>query len=381
MPLKIIHGKLLSKNMKHSTTKETQIICSLCSLGLGFKSTYPEELFRDLTENDWANIYKSCTAQGVVSVAYDGIQLLSIKHQPDLETNTQWAFNVVYGEKIFQKQKQCAEHFIELMNQHNINAVILKGLTSSGYYPKPNHRQFGDLDVYLMGDYKKANAIIKDMGIPVKYDFFVHSEFLFEKINIENHHVFINNRVNKYAKHAEAFIESRLEKVLPNSMIKSAFELDPTANAAFLLRHASWHYARECIRLRDIIDWTMFLHAREDSIDKSELEGMLKETGLERFFGVLTTLSFELFGFKSKFYPQEDYTSLSERVLDDIITFFNPHHREHNGVLKTFLWKIENRFSRKWCYDEVVPDSFWGNIFYSAMVYLREPSQIFKSKV
>lgn len=339
------------------------------------------DLFDGITQAEWEAIYNLALEQGVFAIAFDGARMLPAQMQPDLDSRIQWGYNVGHIEKVFRHQVEVTEKVVSVFADKGIRTMIMKGISVAQYYPQPAHRQFGDIDIYLMGDYEKGNAIVAAKGTPVKYDYFVHSEFVVGSVNIENHKTFINARVNKSAEYVERELEQLATDLRPHPIVKGAYAPSPEFNALFLTRHATWHYARECVRLRDVCDWAMFLHHEADNMDTATVMHCLRESGLERYVAIITEICRTCLGLDKSLPFSAEYHDLAERVKEDILTFENPDKFRHLGIVRVFMCKIRNRFGRKWCYDLVVPDSFWGNIGYSIRNYLSKPWVIFKAHV
>ncbi len=364
-----------------------QRLFALLRLALWGKETGMEEnaetpLFADITEQEWERLYKLSVEQGVLAVAFDGIQCLPDNMQPGLDNRVQWGFNVGNIEKIYNRQLGAARKSVSFFAGNGIRTMIMKGLSVARYYPVPSHRQFGDIDIYLFGDYERGNELIEARGGIIRKNFFVHSEFRIDGINIENHEFFVNARVNKTG----AYVQRELEKIVgknPRPLITVDGAYSPSAefDALFLTRHATWHYARECITLRDLCDWTMFLNSTADTIDTDYVMRVLSESGLDRYASIVTDICRKYLGLTKVLPFKEHYPELVERVKEDILTFENHDKHRRIGFIRAFYRKIANRISRKWCYDLVVPDSFYGNIFYSMRGYLSKPLSIFKARL
>lgn len=339
-------------------------------------------LFANMSDKEWLDVYNLALDHGVLAFAYDGVGSLDAELGPELELKIQWAYNVAHIEKIFKRQHHTAHQLVNTFCGYGITTVILKGLSNAAMYHNPAHRQAGDIDIYLMGDYAKGNDIIKSQGINIKYDFFVHSEFRLNGINIENHLFFVNPNINKTGRYIQETLRSiTKDDLLPHPIIKGAYTLPLESAALFFIRHSSWHYAREGIKLRDICDWAMFLDVNGKNIDCKKLNKMLSESGLLRYAAILTHIAVQYLGISSYLEFEENIDQIAAKVKNDILTFDNSGKRSKKNFIQVFITKISNRISRKWCYDEVVPDSYWGNIWYSIMGYIKSPLAIFKAKL
>ena len=337
-------------------------------------------LFSDMNTEEWQQIYRLATDQGVLAFTYDGVKLLPESLQPSLDIRIQWAYNVDHIEKLYAHQKAVAEKVVGFFAKNSIKTLILKGLSNSHLYLKPSHRQSGDIDIYLMGDFERGNELIRQKGVKVKLEYFVHSEFYVKGVNIENHLHFVNPNVNRTGRYVNDKLTALADSSLPHPIVEGALIPSATFSALFLLRHSSWHYARESVKLRDICDWAMFLKNGCTDIDIDLTLQMLRECGLYRYAAILTTIAERYLGISSPIAFDGDYAAISERVKDDILTF-DAKKRERRGIVATFIGKITNRISRRWCYKYVVPDGYMDNILYSIKGYLRNPLAIFKAKL
>lgn len=342
---------------------------------------YPRTHFDHMSDSKWQDIYNAALEQGVLAFAYDGIRKLDEDHQPNLEIKIQWAYNVSYIEKLSKKQLSTAQKVVDTFTKQGINTLILKGLSLAALYPEPEHRQSGDIDIYLMGDFERGNEIVKSKGINVKYDYFVHSEFVVDGVNIENHRYFVNPDVNSTGRYIERVLEQMVAHSTDHPTVEGALIPSAEFTALFLARHSSWHYAREGIKLRDICDWGVFLNHYRDSLECNIVMEHLENSGLARYASIITTIAEQILGIKLPLEFTDRYIELSERVLKDILSFENSEKHTEMNFLRAFMFKIRNRFARKWCYDKVVPDSYWGNIWYSIKGYITNPRAIKKAKL
>ena len=343
----------------------------------------PQEptLFEGMDDEAWNAVYKKSVEQGVLAFAFDGVKMLDAELQPSIDVKIQWGYNVENIEKLYKHKVSVATRLAKLYADNGIRTMIMKGLSIARYYPVASHRQFGDIDIFLMGDYEQGNKIIAEMGAKIKYSFFVHSEFTASGVNIENHRWFVNPYVNRCATYVQHALEQLVDGVRPHPTVEQAYAPSAEFDALFLTRHSSWHYARESIHLRELCDWAVFLHNEHDNMNRALAERILRESGLERYASILTDICCKYLGLatdKRLALASADST-LVERVMNDILSY-DEMEQAKRGVLATFYHKITKRWARKWCYDEVVPDSFFGNIFYSAKNYLLHPAAIFKAK-
>lgn len=86
--------------------------------------------------------------------------------------------------------------------------MLLKGFGLSQYYPEAKLRTPGDVDVYLFGDWKKADdAVREELGVTVCKDSEHHTTFVLNGVMVENHYDFVNTRIRKSSKRLEKIIK------------------------------------------------------------------------------------------------------------------------------------------------------------------------------
>ena len=118
----------------------------------------------------WPTIYQLAAEQGVLALAWDGLQSLieqgaqdpsakglTAEQLPDRKLKLQWAFSVEQIEKRYRKQEARARELAAGFEEQGIRVHVLKGLSISDYYPRPEHRECGDLDCFLTLDPAKSH--------------------------------------------------------------------------------------------------------------------------------------------------------------------------------------------------------------------------------
>lgn len=211
--------------------------------------------------------------------------------------------------------------------------MVLKGYGLSQYWPKPNHRQVGDLDIFL--HYSSQNSeldlpackhgdllTIQKLGVKVDEGHEHHKCFLYKSISVENHYDFINIKAHKDA----AKIESRLKSLSLNcfqmgSTNQAFLTSSATFNAIFLIRHMGQYFAGECVTLRQVLDWGLFLKHEGDKVTWSEVIPFLKKKGIWRFFQQINSICVDYLGIEMpKEVPAlEREEQFERRILKDIL--------------------------------------------------------------
>ena len=107
-----------------------------------------QDVFANASEADWRECYEQASKQGVLALAWEGIESLPQQLQPPKQLKFRWAMTV---EKYEAKHRRYCQTVYELQSfykEHGIVAVQMKGVGFSHGYNKPHHREGGDIDIF-----------------------------------------------------------------------------------------------------------------------------------------------------------------------------------------------------------------------------------------
>lgn len=306
---------------------------------------------------DWAAIYRLATTQGVVAIAWDGLQRLrgegQIESQYDLPRalKLQWAMQVEKIERRYEKQRCALHDLVSFYREIAVDTMILKGYGLSLFYPKANHRPCGDIDLWLFGEQERADKALQErFQLPIDTEKHYHTVFTFQGVMVENHF----NLLNPNSHLSNRPIECRLRALLPNkkaaiSIGEGLYIPNPDFNALFLLRHSAAHFAAAEIGLRHIIDWVMFVKRFGEQIDWTALEQFAHEMNMHRFLHCQMAIAVDCFGLDvSAFPPFERDDALTERVLNDILHPEFSEKAQKVGIVGSLIYKTRRWWANRW---------------------------------
>ena len=128
--------------------------------------------------------------------------------------------------------------------------VILKGTSAAQYYPHPEYRTLGDIDIMTSReDFDQAYKELVDNGYVVTKELEREIGFLKEGVMVELHRYFASLNDPQKAKYMDDLI---IENINPSHI------LPDTINGLVLIEHINQHLERG-LGLRQIIDWMMFV--------------------------------------------------------------------------------------------------------------------------
>ena len=363
-------------------TEIRKIFLRLVRLGIGHTDT------AEIAEKvDWEAVLALAERQGLSAVVADGIDRLKVHGGgstailPPKPVMLQLIGSVLQNyEYRHELYRRAIAELAGFYNSHGFKMMVLKGYVCALDWPKPEHRPSGDIDIWLFGQQRDADAVLgswfKAQGLKTEIDnsHHHHTVFYWQDFMVENHYDFINIHARRS--------NARLEKIFKELGADDSHFVEeygervylPSANlhGLFLIRHAVAHFAAAEITLRQVLDWAFFVDKHGSEVNWPWLMGVLEEFGLRRFFDVLNAICVEDLGFA--FGGLKDYglqltgvdKELKERVLGDIL---EPEFNEEQP--KRLLPRVWFRYHRwqangwkqRLCYNESRWSAFWSGVW------------------
>lgn len=352
--------------MENSQLKN--ILFELVRLGIGNASmfSFPKDI-------DWNSIETIAKQQELLGVLVDGVQKLPQSNRPPQIIWLRWIGEVMQGyEQRYVLYKKAVADLGAWYHLHGYRMMLLKGLACGINWPKPEHRPYGDIDIYLFGQYKEADALMvqefKEQGFKVDNSHHHHTVFEWQGFTVENHYDFVNIH------HHKSNVE--LEKLFKELSVDDSNSIDlggvqaylPSANlnALFLIKHLVSHFASDKITLRQLLDWAFFVDKHHAEIDWNWLVEVLRKYHMKEFFDCMNAISVEDLEFDSSIFPYIQFDSVTkERILNEIL---NPEFSESQPKhiwkcipFKYRRWKA-NEWKHELCYNESMSSSFWSGV-------------------
>lgn len=327
---------------------------------------------------DWEAVKALAERQGLSAVVADGIECLPKEARPPKPVMLQLIGEVLQNyEYRHELYRRAIAELAGFYNSHGFKMMVLKGYACAMDWPKPEHRPSGDIDIWLFGQQRDADAVLgswfKAQGLKTEIDnsHHHHTVFYWRDFMVENHYDFINvhhHRSNvafekilkKLGQDDSHYVELYREKVyLPS----------PTLHALFLIRHASAHFTSTDMNLRQLLDWGFFVQKHGSEVDWAYVTGVLEEFGMSEMFGIFNAICEEKLGFVFNDNVNDNLNvdeALKERVLNEILSpeFVGetPSALIPRIVFKYCRWKA-NGWKHRLCYRESMWSAFWSGVW------------------
>ncbi|MFR5540397.1 MAG: nucleotidyltransferase family protein [Barnesiella sp.] len=155
-----------------------------------------ENHFMDMNDNLWNEIISISGQHGVLALAFDAMLTLPTELQPSRIIRLQW-FNMVCQVENFNERIYRVIFLLDkLFTDAHIPYMLLKGIGIASYYPVPEHRSSGDIDIFVPENAEKAIKIIKNAGAVPDHDTKRHCCLFINGVTVEIHRYCIGQRQN-----------------------------------------------------------------------------------------------------------------------------------------------------------------------------------------
>ena len=192
--------------------------------------------------------------------------------------------------------------------------VILKGTTAAQYYPYPEYRMMGDIDIVTRHeDFDQANdELLKDGYKKVK-ELPREVSYIKNGIVVELHRFFASLNNPTQARY--------MDDLLIDNINASHILPDPI-NGLVLLEHINQHLENG-IGLRQIIDWMMFVDKCLPDDKWPEFKILSENIGLKKLAITTTRMCEKYLGLPQRKWCAEANDSLCDKLMDYVMSSGN----------------------------------------------------------
>lgn len=336
-----------------------------------------------LKEDEWIEIKTLADKQGVSAIVLDGVSVLGLSFGYDLVAHgvgrnwwkvffLKWVGATLVVEDKNQSQKLVLNEMSKKWSDNGIQVMVFKGQANGLMYPNPNHRNPGDIDCYLFGQYKKGNEVARNAGAIVDEGWYKHSEVFYKDELFENHLYFVTTRSGKKYMALNKELENELcvDKTLFGRLDSMTLVPPIQWMAMFLAYHSCAHFLVEGLRLKQVIDWTMFLDTHQNEVDWDAFYLFCERYHLRRFAIALTAISKDYFGVKITNNKIEFKSPFANEIMNSIIYDDDYIYNKEEGGWKEKQHIIRNLFKYRWKYEDIYQESVWKQLWLYASGYL-----------
>lgn len=227
---------------------------------------------------DWEAVMRLAKHHATVTLLCDVASKMPALQQPDAEKlgwmKNQMRFNLLFHMRL----KQTLLQAVKMLRDNGIEPVLLKGFSLAQYYPNPDLRQFGDVDLFVgLEKFHAACAVLRSM--PGSYNWGVildsgrHFNIEFGDYSLEIHRV--SSEIEEEEENA-IYLEIERQGLVVHSRevdLEGAKLRVPSKEfmAFFTFYHAWHHFVTTGVGWRQLCDLALVLHAYHDQLDLEQL--------------------------------------------------------------------------------------------------------------
>lgn len=350
--------------MKHITTDIKQLFRLVASAINGTQTTLESGL-------DWQTIFSTAQRQGVGGLMMEALERTGVgENKPPKDLLMKCFARTVMVERRYAQHLMLAKEVAEVWKRQGIRTIVFKGLAHSRYYPKAEHREFGDFDCFLLdmqgnAAYKQGNEVARSQGWSVDDGWYKHSHILYKGLTIENHQFFTSARrggtdmaLHKYMVEAigDGSTLERLERT-------DIYLLPLEAEGLFMLYHSLTHFLVEGINLRHFVDWACWIKANQKKLHWTDFYAQCKRFRLDGYVDVLNTIAARHLGVElhdKAIFADSPY---AERTIESALYDDSSIYNRSRGRWYERVHVISNAFRYSWKYRDVAHYSMLGYVW------------------
>lgn len=209
-----------------------------------------------------------------------------------------------------------------------IEPVLLKGQGIAQYYPIPQLRQCGDIDLYVGAEnYEKAYEALLTIVTEIEerskiwryLHFHAHVGSVLLEIHHKVEHAFTDSTEKILRKYTDAGMNENLNRVKIGDVEVNTPEIN--YNACYIFFHLWRHYVAAGVGLRQISDLGCYLSSMKDKLDLNYLKSYLTDMNLMTPWQTFGCILVDKLGMPEESFPFYDRKALkrSEKLLDVIL--------------------------------------------------------------
>lgn len=294
-----------------------------------------EQLPNELSSTQAEKLYKAAEQQTVSALIADALIRNDIRMPKMQVLKACSILNQIQQNNILLNKALTSFTFLPLPKY-----IVVKGQTLGSLYPNPLLRTPGDID-FLVYDYNQTKKALEQKWQIELPERLIEKEYAFtyHDVTYELHTKLISFGSIRHQRYWESLMNhSHSEVTIDEVRIPT---LEPTVNAVYLFTHLFFHFIHEGIGLRQVCDWTLFLHHQNSSIDWEKLEIIINRLGITNAFRAFLCIAKNHLGLKkSPIKTSDKDDKISDLILAKILKGGNFGHSLRSSEQTHWKYKM-----------------------------------------
>ena len=274
---------------------------------------------------DWGDVARTAKIQSALGVAGDVMLSDSrIASAMPQELRTKVKTFIMANMMTHGKLNGVLVNVVSHLSAAGIRSVLLKGQGLAQYYPKPELRQCGDIDLYVgLERYADSYDVVKPLATQIDdrkaLEVGKHYDFFVGKVAVEMHRYSDRYPTPKLDRiYQEVSLKGLNEDLVPLMFSgQTVYTPSDEYNAFYIFSHLFHHFLINGLGARQLCDWMLFLRARSSHIDMSSLETILRRLDMLKPWQAFGCVLVKYFGMPAESFPF--YDSAQEHKADNIV--------------------------------------------------------------
>ena len=275
--------------------------------------------------SDWKDVAVLARSQSVLGLVGD--ELMSCDMPQALKAKVRTL--VMRTMMTHAKLNSVLSEVVAALDKGGVPSVLLKGQGIAAYYPKPELRQCGDIDLYVgQKEYARSYDILKQTGALMEevnaLTVGKHYHASYGQVEVEIHRY---TEVYPFRKYNDVY-QKASDAGMTEGLVHMSFggvsvaTPEDTFNAFFIFSHLFHHFLTSGIGLRQFCDWMMLLHARKDGIDQEKLRKILTDMDMMKPWQAFGSVLVEHLGLPASDFPFYDPAGNScvKKILSRVLS-------------------------------------------------------------
>ncbi|MEE0234690.1 MAG: nucleotidyltransferase family protein [Bacteroidales bacterium] len=263
---------------------------------------------------DWGKVARTAKIQSALGVAGD-IMLsdTGIASAISQELRTRIKTFIMANIMTHGKLNGVLVNVVSQLSAAGIRPVLLKGQGLAQYYPKPELRQCGDIDLYVgLERYSDSYDVVKPLATQIDdrkaLEVGKHYDFFVGKVAVEMHRYsdrYPTSRLDRI--YQEVSLRGLNENLVP--LVFSSQEVYTPSdeyNAFYIFSHLFHHFLINGLGARQLCDWMLFLRSRSSHIDMQSLKTTLGRLDMLKPWQAFGCVLVKYFGMPADSFPFYD---------------------------------------------------------------------------
>lgn len=315
---------------------------------------------RPLDRQQWEDLFAQAKKHALLGPLFDVVDEFPANLRPPLAVYARWALAVEEIESAYATRRELAARLHEDFFRDGMRSCVLKGQGIAALYPRPEHRQSGDIDIWVEGGREKVLSYLSGI-CKVRSVVYHHCDAkLSEDVPVEVHFtpswmnsLRLNRRLQRwFASVSDSLFSNAGGPAAPDGMLDF--------NAVYCLVHIFRHLFAEGIGLRQLMDYRYILESLPASSRVTVMD-TVRSLKLGRFAAALMYVQKDVFLLPDEYLLCEPDPVLGEFFLDEVMRagnfgLYDPRnaHDLHES-LPARAWRKISRLVKlsRFCPEEV----------------------------